>query len=165
MLDTDKLLLLSKSEGWGVPLTDQRGQLYFEWKSEILFTQADLVIIHRHFYHPKSERLYSLIKRGVLGRTSAEVLRDLEKIESTCALCQRLIHAPHRFRVSLPERDIVLNRTVCMDIIFLEESMFFMWWIRTQSFPQLRFSKVRPQTRHGKHLCVYGFLCILASLT
>ena len=120
VLDTDNLRLSSKSEGWDVPLTSKRGHLYYEWKLEILFTQSELVRIHKHFYHPKSERLYSLMKRGVPERTSPEVLRDLEKIENTCELCQRLSHAPHRFRVSLPEKYVVFNRIVCMDIMFLE---------------------------------------------
>ena len=81
---------------------------------------SELVRVHRHFYHPNSERLYSLMKRGVPGKTSPRVLHDLEEIESTCDLCQRLSHAPHRFRVSLPDKDVVFNRTVCMDIMFLE---------------------------------------------
>ena len=81
---------------------------------------SELGRVHRHFYHPNSERLYSLTKRGVPGKTSFKVLHDLEKIESTCDLCQRFSHAPHRFRVSLPDKDVVFNRTVCMDIMFLE---------------------------------------------
>ena len=65
VLDTDNQRLSSKSEGWDVPLMSKRGHLYYEWKPEILFTQSELVRIHKHFYHPKSERLYSLMKRGV----------------------------------------------------------------------------------------------------
>ena len=57
---------------------------------------------------------------GVAERASPEVLRDLEKIENTCDLSQRLSHAPNRFRVSLPGKDVVSNRTVRMDTMFLE---------------------------------------------
>ena len=120
VLDTDNLRLSSKSEVWDVPITSKKGHLYYKWKPEILFAQSEPVRIHKHFYHPKSERLYSLMKRGVPERISPEVLRDFEKIENTCELCQRLSHAPHRFRVSLPEKDVVFNHTVCMDIMFLD---------------------------------------------
>ena len=78
MLDTDKL-----------PPTNKRVYLYFEWKPEIIFTQSELVIIHRDIYHPKSERLYSPLKRGLPEITSLEVIRDLGKIKSTCELCRR----------------------------------------------------------------------------
>ena len=62
-----------------------------------------------------------MMKRGVPDKTLPEVLRDLGRIERTCDLCQRLSPAPHHsFRVSLPNEDVVFNRTVCMDIMFLE---------------------------------------------
>lgn len=60
------------------------------------------------------------MKEGVPEKTSIEVLHYLETVESTCELCQRLSHTPHRFRVSRPEKDVVFNRTVCMEIVFLD---------------------------------------------
>ncbi len=38
---------------------------------------------------------------------------------ATCDTCQRLAKEPTRFRVSLPE-DIVFNRTVLVDLMWLE---------------------------------------------
>ena len=112
VFDTDNLRLSLKVEVWDVPFTSKRGHLYFELKLDILFTLSDLVRVHRHFYYPKSERLYSLRKRGVPEKTPRGFLRGLEEIQSTCDLCQRVSHAPHRFIVSLPEKDVVFNRTV-----------------------------------------------------
>ena len=87
VLDTDKLQLSSKSEGWEVPLTSKRGHLLYDWKSEIIFTQAEFVRIHRHCYHHNSGRLYSMRKRGIPGKRPLEVPRDLERVERTCDLC------------------------------------------------------------------------------
>lgn len=60
------------------------------------------------------------MKKAEPEKTLPQVLHDLEKIDATCDLCQKLGQAPHRFRVSLPEGEVVFNRTVCMDIMFLD---------------------------------------------
>lgn len=41
-------------------------------------------------------------------------------MSSSCELCQRLAKEPSRFRVALPSDDIVFNRTVLLDIMYLD---------------------------------------------
>ena len=78
--------------------------------------------VHKHFYHPDSERLYAVMKRANPTKASPQVLRDLRRINETCHLCQRLAHAPHRFHVALPDEDVIFNRTVCLDLMYLDNS-------------------------------------------
>ena len=78
--------------------------------------------VHRHFHHPDSERLYSVMSRAEPNKTSPEVLRTLTLIISTCDLCQRRSRATHRLRVSLPNADVVFNRTLCLDLMYLDST-------------------------------------------
>ncbi|CDF36525.1 unnamed protein product [Chondrus crispus] len=122
VLDTDKCILSSKLEGWQIRLWKKRGHLYYVWGPNILFTESELMKVHRHFHHPYSERLYSVMSRAEPDKTSPEVLRTLKRISSTCDLCQRRSRAPHRFRVSLPDADVVFNRTLCLDLMYLDNT-------------------------------------------
>lgn len=70
------------------------------------------------------------------GKTSPQVVTDLKRLlifsdmtentcgasSCTCNLCQRLAYAPHRFRVALPYKDVVFNRTLCMDLMYLNSA-------------------------------------------
>lgn len=38
-------------------LTNKMGHLYLEWKPYVYYTETDLKLILRHFYHPKTEKL------------------------------------------------------------------------------------------------------------
>ena len=120
VLDTDKCMLSSKLEEWRISLRKKLGHLYYEWGRNILFTESELMKVHRHFHHPDSERLYSVMSHAEPDKTSLEVLRTLKRISSTCDLCQRRSRAPHRFRVSLPDADVVFNRILCLDLMYLE---------------------------------------------
>ena len=60
------------------------------------------------------------MKRADPETTSPTVLSDSERIAETCDICQRDAKKPHRFRLSLPEGDIVFNRTICLDLMFLD---------------------------------------------
>lgn len=120
VLDMDECTLASKLQGWQIPLRKKPGHLYYEWAATILLTETELVRVHKHFYHPNSERLFSLMRRADPGSTSPQVLKDLEKIEGACDVCQRLGHAPHRFRVAMPDENVVFNRTLCLDLMTID---------------------------------------------
>ena len=75
-----------------------------------------LTRIHRHFFHPHSERLFSLMKRAQDPDATPETQKQLEEITNSCDICQRLAKEPGRFRVALPSEDIVFNHTVYMDL-------------------------------------------------
>ena len=102
LIDTAHNFLLSDVGGCKLPLVSKRGHLFFEWTDEILYTTDELRKIHRHFLHPKSERLYAVMRLSDQNSCSPQDLRQLQEIASKCDVCQRLSRAPSRFRVSLP---------------------------------------------------------------
>lgn len=117
VLDVDERTLYSKLQGWSLELTLKRGHLYHNWNIGILFTENELRKVHNHFYHPEPERLYSLFKRADPSSASPQLLQDLDNINSVCDTCQREASAPHRFRVSASNADIVFNRENCLDLM------------------------------------------------
>lgn len=120
ILDFDKDMIRSKCDGWAAPIVRKFGHAYLEWLPSILYTEAELRRVHRHFFHPSTERLAAVIKRSDPSAMSPQVIADLDKIKSTCDVCQREAGIPHRFRVSMPASECIFNRIVCLDIMKLD---------------------------------------------
>lgn len=76
-------------------------------------------MVHKHSYHPESQRLFSVLGRASPEECSNNTLKKLEEVERKCSLCQRLSDGPGRFRVSLPEEDILFSRTFPLDLFSL----------------------------------------------
>lgn len=111
--------VVSKCDGWSLPLKRKLGHVYIEWVPSILYTERELRRVHRNFYHPQPDKLYALLKRAHPDTTNPGTLAELEKIQSTCDVCQREADAPYRFRVSLPHTEVVFNRIVSLDLMKL----------------------------------------------
>ncbi|CDF36780.1 unnamed protein product [Chondrus crispus] len=120
IVDAANDLLESKIRAWSFPLTRKLGHLYLEWDYGIFYTSEEMLKLHKHFFHPDSGRLYAMLKRADNASTTPSDLKELERVASECDVCQRNVAAPSRFRTALPSDDVVLNRCVCMDIMFLE---------------------------------------------
>ena len=54
VLDTDKFILSSRLQRWNVPLNKTLGHLYYEWATQILITETELMKVDRHSHHPDS---------------------------------------------------------------------------------------------------------------
>lgn len=87
VLDTKRQTLSSNSDGWKVSLVRKRGHLYYDWEIRVLFTEAELRKVHKHFFHPKPEKLYALIRRADPATASPKALQDLEGIDAKCDPC------------------------------------------------------------------------------
>lgn len=86
-----------------------------------MHTEKKLPHIHRHFYHPEADRLFTLLKRANPYAVSLDVYSNLEKIKGTCDMCQQEADARHRFRVSLPQNDCIFNKVVSLDLMSLDK--------------------------------------------
>lgn len=58
-----------------------------------------------------------------LNYSDSDDLKNLEDIESSCDVCQRLSAAPGRFRTSMPEKDIVFNRVFRCDLMIINGNL------------------------------------------
>ena len=123
---TDELVFVN--EGVSLPTTHSDGHVYYswEWNPDILYTFPEFVRIHRHFFHASPERLYAVIitarlmlRRAKNGDAVPETLQRLQDVAAACDVCQRLAKDPGRFRAALPEGDVIFNRVVLIDLMFL----------------------------------------------
>ena len=65
-------------------------------------------------------RVFKLMKRAEDPDSTAETAKALREHTSSWNICQRFAREAGRFRVSLPSEDIVFNRKVYMDIMYLD---------------------------------------------
>lgn len=93
-VNTVQNLLVCEKPEWNILVVRKRGHIYYEWDYDVMCTDADLKKIHRHFYHPRPERIFSLMKRSKDPNATVETMQSLEKITSSCDTCQRLASQP-----------------------------------------------------------------------
>jgi len=108
------------TRGIQTPLTRKDGHLYLEWNHAIHYTTTELDRLHRHFHHPKNERLTALLRRAGGAKVTPDMQSELAKISAACDVCQRLAVAPRRFRTTMPTDDLSFNRTVYLDLMYLD---------------------------------------------
>ncbi len=93
--------------GWSMPLERKFGHLNLCWGAkEVMYTNFELVKLHKHFYHHSSGKLYEVIKRERPNEADESTRKLLEDITRSCETCQTLSIPPKRFCVSLPPSDI-----------------------------------------------------------
>lgn len=102
------------------PLTRKDGHIYLEWGAEVFYTMSELDRLHRHFNHPHPDRLTALLRRAGDANALSGTRAQLERLFASCDVCQRISRAPGRFRVALPPDEIVFNRLVLIDLMFLD---------------------------------------------
>eukprot|EP00170_Pyropia_yezoensis_P002751 contig_11549_g2756 len=112
--------LVCEAYSVSVPLVRKLGHVYFVWERNVLCTMPELRKLHRDFFHPQPSRLYAVINKAGGDHAKPSTLKQLQQVSSSCDLCQRLAKEPSRFRVALPSEDIVFNRTVLLDIMYLD---------------------------------------------
>lgn len=101
-------------------LVRKDNHVYLEWGHVTYYTTTELNRLHRHFNHPHPDRLSALLRRANDGKIEASTSAELERLTAACDVCQRLAKAPGRFRVAMPNEDVVFNRVVLMDLMYLD---------------------------------------------
>jgi len=116
---TDELVCVK--EGINLPTIRSDGHAYYrrEWSPDILYTFPELVRIHRHFSYASPERLYAVMRRAKTEGAVPETLQRLQDVAAACDVCQRLAKERGRFRAALPEGEVIFNRVVLIDLMFL----------------------------------------------
>jgi hypothetical protein len=122
--DTVMNVLKCPGDEWSLPLVRKLGHVYLEWNDfhDILFTKEQLKRMHLSFYHPSNQSIVNLIKKGRPEQLDQDTLKILEEISNACQVCQRLGPKPVRFKVSIPEEDLVFGDEVSIDLMFLDGS-------------------------------------------
>ncbi len=88
---------------------------------EVLNTKPELDKLHRPFRHLSIGKLYEVIKRAKPNQVDESTRKLLEDITRSCEICQTFSTRSQRFRVSLPPSDIVINRKIAMDFMWIDK--------------------------------------------
>ena len=67
-----------------------------------MYTEAESLQLHYHFYYLKIERVFSLMKRDGDVNASSETYARLEEISNEYDICLFFAEQPGRFRVFIP---------------------------------------------------------------
>lgn len=108
------------ARGISTPLVRKKQHLYLEWDEVVHYTTTELRRLHRHFAYPHPERLAPLLERARDRNATPGTRAQLEELTRTCDVCQRLARAPGPFRVAFPPDEVVFNRTVLLDLMYLD---------------------------------------------
>lgn len=115
--------LVHGSGKWFLPLERKRGHLFLPWTTaSILFTRKELQKLHEHFFHPSAEKLYNLVKRARPQELSPQTRQTLDDISRACRSCKLFTMKPYRFRVSIPDENIIFNQEVALDLMFIDRT-------------------------------------------
>ena len=108
---------------WSVPsFRSKSNHIYVKISMPINahFSRAQLMKIHRNFYHPSAGKLFNLLLKSRPEDATPEARKTLEDISRRCGPCQRISSAPRRFRVSFGTEHIKFNERVIMDIMYID---------------------------------------------
>ena len=79
---------------WQHPITRKLGHLFYDLCIDLLYIDNGLRRIHRHFYHPKPDKIFNLMKKDGDPQANPETMKQLESITETCDICQWLANQP-----------------------------------------------------------------------
>jgi hypothetical protein len=110
--------VIVRRNGTTIPVVRKWGHPFFNisrTEAGSFFTEAQLRRLHRRFGHPRTEKLYRLLKSA--GHTDVEEA-ILEKIQKFCHHCQLHDPAPKRFKFSIRDESH-FNYEIVIDVVRL----------------------------------------------
>lgn len=133
-------LMASKKGSWFVNLARKVGHLFVVWDGKIYFTEPETKELLRHFYHPKDEKLMALINCRAPKHKTQQNRSAVSKVCSACDICNRNGSEPYRFRVSVPSDQCVFNRTIAIDLMFMNNRALIHCVDKEKNFKAAAFS-------------------------
>lgn len=96
------------------------GQTYIKTSlTSCHFTKTDLQRMSNHFTIPSAGKLYNLLKNHYHSAKTKTIKGRLYKIPDHCEQCSEYTTPPFLFRTSIHKENIVFNRKLCMDLMWL----------------------------------------------
>ena len=126
-----------------MPVVREKGHLWLRWdyESECLFTEKELIKLHYRFGHPGIKRMHEFLKRAKPDEVNSETKKMLENIHARCKECQFPAPKPFVVKVAVPHDDLVFNSEVVVDIIWIQGRCVLHVVDRATHFQAARFLK------------------------
>lgn len=110
--------VIVRADGKTLPVVRKWGHPFFNvsrTEAMLYLTEGQLRHLHRRFGHPRTERLYNLLKNA--GHEDIEI-SALEEIQKFCSECQSHDPVPRRFKFTLKDEH-EFNYEVIVDVVYL----------------------------------------------
>lgn len=112
--------VISTAGGCHVPLVRDGGHVFWRWSvADILLTIMELHKLHLNLLHSSSSNLYILVRLARPKDVTPETRKILEDISRSCTTCGTHQLKRLRFRVTMPDEDLLFNRDLSMDIMYI----------------------------------------------
>jgi hypothetical protein len=111
--------VIVRADGKTIPVIRKWGHPFFNTsraEAGVYLTEPQLRRLHRRFGHPRTERLYRLLKNTGHNDVQEEILRKIGKF---CHHCQTHDPAPQRFKFTIKD-DCHFNYEIVIDIVQLK---------------------------------------------
>lgn len=111
--------IIVRADGKTVPVIRKWGHPFFNTSRAevgVYLTEPQLRRLHRRFGHPRTERLYRLLKNAGHNDVQEEILRKISKF---CHHCQSHDPAPQRFKFTIKD-ECHFNYEIVIDIVQLK---------------------------------------------
>lgn len=83
--------------------------MYADWPTAVYSNESELRCIHRHFYHPTTERLFLLTQQSEMKKATQQVFELFGNVQNTFDACQRNVSTLHRLQVAVPYSNCLFN--------------------------------------------------------
>lgn len=75
-------ILICRRQKSTIPLTTKLGQMFYTWGyiAPILFSQNEIVIVHKHYFHPNAWKIFKLLKRANpigVDQKKMDIMKDI----------------------------------------------------------------------------------------
>jgi len=107
--------VIIRKDGTTIPVVRKWGHPFFNIRKEetmSFFTEQELRRLHRRFGHPRTERLYNMLKNAGHD-VDPSVLKEIKKF---CHMCQTHDPAPQRFKFTIKD-NLHFNYKVVIDVV------------------------------------------------
>lgn len=76
--------MVREDPGATAPLVRKLGHVYLEWTHSVLYSTTKLSKLHRHFFHPRPDRLYAVLKQAGDAAAVPNTMKQLEDLSEAC---------------------------------------------------------------------------------
>jgi hypothetical protein len=105
------------------PLSFVNGFWVYNWQPEdspmCLFTEEQLLKLHRSFGHPSVNALTNVLNRARPEEDGSQFRKLLSKISQNCHVCSMTASKPRHFKLTIGSEDIRFNHCVALDVMYL----------------------------------------------
>lgn len=110
-----------KSYGYSTPITYRHGHVFITWNAnEEYSTQSKLRLLHLHFFHPSTGKLFNLLHFAYPTSADSSVKDILREIAISCENFREHSSSPLCLKAVIPPENLLFNHEIAIDLMWIE---------------------------------------------